>query len=74
VHGCVDALPSEEPSVDARVADILSSERKTTNGSTEKQKPPIVLHEAGEQRERQRADAERIEGLANLRPWPHTGE
>ena len=31
------------------------------NGSTEKRKPPIVLHGVGQQRERQRTDAERVE-------------
>jgi hypothetical protein len=44
------------------------------NGSTVKRKPPIVLHGVGLQRERQRADAERVEGIAAMRPWPHLGE
>jgi hypothetical protein len=44
------------------------------NGSTEKRKPPIVLHGVGLQRERQRADAERIEGIASMRPRSHIGE
>ena len=44
------------------------------NGSTEKRKPPIVLHGVGLQAERQRADAERVEGIAAMRPWPHIGE
>lgn len=38
------------------------------NGSTEKRKPPIVLHGVGQQRERQRTDAERVGGIAAMRP------
>ena len=53
---------------------ILTSERRTMNGSTEKWKPPIVLHGVGLQAERQRADAEQVEGIAAMRPWPHIGE
>jgi hypothetical protein len=34
------------------------------NCSAKKQKPPIVLHGVGCRRERQRADAERVEGVA----------
>ena len=44
------------------------------NGSTEKWKPPIVLHGVGLQAERQRVDAEQVEGIAAMRPWPHNGE
>jgi hypothetical protein len=45
------------------------------DGSSEKRKPHIVLHGVGVLAgASESADAERVEGIAAMRPWPHIGE
>jgi hypothetical protein len=58
----------------ARVADILTSEGKTMNGSAHKRQNVHRPAWGACRRERQRAGAERVEGVAARRLWPHIGE
>ena len=58
----------------ARDADILTSEGKTMNGSAQSGNRPSSCMGWACRRERQRAGAERVEGVAARRLWPHSGE
>ena len=50
------------------------SARETMNASAEKRKRSSSCMGWACRRERQRADAERVEGVAARRPWPPIGE